>query len=129
MWYPVDCRWRLSDSFQGHKDRTPPSRAPGIDIACPSGSEVRAPAAGTVTFSGYQSKGGRALWIQCAGFRLYVCHLSRVTRLKGEKVQAGQVIGYTGNTGQTTGPHLHLSILQAGSWVDPEQFFAATRRA
>ena len=45
MWFPVDPRWPLSDTFQGHLDRDPPSTAPGIDIACPSGVEVRSPAA------------------------------------------------------------------------------------
>jgi len=123
MWFPVDPRWPLSDTFQGHLDRDPPSTAPGIDIACPSGVEVRSPAAGVVQFSGWQSRGGRALWLQFQGWRMYVCHLSRVNRLKGERVEARDVLGFTGNTGASTGPHLHLSVQSEAQWLDPEVFF------
>jgi murein DD-endopeptidase MepM/ murein hydrolase activator NlpD len=123
MWFPVDPRWPLSDTFQGHLNRNPPSTAPGIDIACPTGVEVRSPAAGVIQFSGWQSRGGRAVWIQFDGWRLYLCHLNRVRRLKGERVKARDLIGFTGNTGASTGPHLHLSVRSQGQWLDPERFF------
>ena len=123
MWFPIDPRWPLSDTFQGHLNRNPPSSAPGIDIACPTGAEVRSPAAGVIQFSGWQSRGGRAVWIQFDGWRLYLCHLSRVRRLKGEPVKAGTLVGFTGNTGASTGPHLHLSVRSQGQWLDPEVFF------
>jgi len=58
MWFPVDPRWPLSDTFQGHLDRVPPSTAPGIDVACPTGTPVLSPGPGTITFSGWQSRGG-----------------------------------------------------------------------
>jgi len=129
MWFPVDPRWPLSDTFQGHLDRDPPSTAPGIDIACPSNTEIRSPAAGVVHFSGWQSRGGRAIWVQFQGWRLYLCHLSRVVRLKGEQVDARTLLGYTGNTGASTGPHLHLSVRSQGQWLDPELFFEQPRHA
>jgi murein DD-endopeptidase MepM/ murein hydrolase activator NlpD len=127
MWFPVDPRWPLSDTFQGHLDRDPPSTAPGIDIACPKGVEVRSPEAGVIQFSGWQARGGRAVWIKFDGWRLYLCHLSRVRRLKGEWVKAREVVGYTGNTGASTGPHLHLSVRSQGQWQDPELFFDQQR--
>ena len=123
MWFPVDQRWPLSDTFQGHLDRDPPSSAPGIDIACPSGVEVRAPAAGVIQSSSWQSRGGRALWVKFEGWRLYLCHLSRVRRVEGEHVRARDLLGFTGNTGASTGPHLHLSVRSQGQWRDPEEFF------
>ena len=127
MWFPVDPRWPLSDTFQGHLDRDPPSTAPGIDIACPTGVEVRSPEAGLIQFSGWQLRGGRAVWIKFDGWRLYLCHLSRVRRLKGERVKAREVVGFTGNTGASTGPHLHLSVRSQGQWHDPELFFDLQR--
>jgi murein DD-endopeptidase MepM/ murein hydrolase activator NlpD len=127
MWFPVDPRWPLSDTFQGHLDRDPPSTAPGIDIACPTGVEVRSPEEGMIQFSGWQFRGGRALWIKFDGWRLYLCHLSRVRRLKGERVEAREVVGFTGNTGASTGPHLHLSVRSQGQWHDPELFFNLLR--
>jgi len=63
------------------------------------------------------------MWVQFDGWRLYLCHLRRVVRLKGETVQAGDLLAVTGNTGASTGPHLHLSILSGGEWVDPQSFF------
>lgn len=129
MWFPVDPRWPLSATFQGHLDRNPPSTAPGIDIACPSGTEIRSPAAGVVQFSGWQTRGGRAIWLQFEGWRMYVAHLSRIVRVKGEKVKARTLLGYTGNTGASTGPHLHLSVRSKGKWRDPEVFFEQPRHA
>ena len=129
MWFPVDPRWPLSDTFQGHLDRDPPSTAPGIDIACPSGVMVRSPAAGVVQFSGWQFRGGRAIWIKFDGWRLYLCHLNRIIRLKGERVKARDLLAYTGNTGASTGPHLHLSVRSQGQWLDPELFFEQPRHA
>jgi len=129
MWFPVDPRWPLSDTFQGHLDRDPPSTAPGIDIACPSNTEIRAPAAGVVQFSGWQTRGGRAIWLQFEGWRMYVAHLSRVVRVKGERVNARTLLGYTGNTGTSTGPHMHLSVCSQGNWLDPEVFFEQPRSA
>ncbi len=126
MWFPVDPRWRISSTFQDHKNRTPPSKAPGVDIACPAGTLVHSPTRGKVTFSGWQTRGGRAMWIQYPGFRLYLCHLSRVVRLKGETVQPATLLAMTGNTGTSTGPHLHMSVFSKGKWLDPLKFFGGT---
>ncbi|MFL7808439.1 MAG: M23 family metallopeptidase, partial [Anaerolineae bacterium] len=65
----------------------------------------------------------RAVWVQYDGWRLYICHLSQVRRLKGERVRARDLLGFTGNTGASTGPHLHLSVRSQGQWRDPEVFF------
>jgi len=123
MWFPVDERWPLSDTFQGHLDRNPPSKAPGIDIACPNGTRVLSPAPGVVTSSSWGDIGGRAMWIQYKGWRLYICHLSRVIRLESEIVHKYDLLALTGNTGHSTGPHLHLSVVRNGVYIDPVKFF------
>lgn len=50
-------------------------------------------------------------------------HMSRIHATKGQKVQRGQVIGEVGNTGNSTGPHLHLEVIVNGKYMDPEKGF------
>lgn len=122
--YPLPRRYRISSSFRAHKNRKPPSTAPGIDLACPMGTEVRAWTKGTVIRSRWTTAGGRSIWLQHGGdFKTYYAHLNAIHVAEGEAVLAGQRIGESGNTGNSTGPHLHFSIVRNGEWVDPEKYF------
>lgn len=56
------------------------------------------------------------------GITSHYCHLSKVSVRTGEKLKPGQRIGDVGNTGRSTGPHLHLGIKRNGSWINPETF-------
>ncbi|MET8232705.1 peptidoglycan DD-metalloendopeptidase family protein [Micromonospora sp. NPDC005298] len=97
----------------------------GIDLALPSGTPIRAAAAGTVTQAGDASDGyGNSVFVDHGnGYLTHYAHQSRIAVTVGQKVKAGQVIGYEGATGDATGPHLHFEVHQ-GMWnqIDPAPF-------
>lgn len=121
--YPVPRKWPISSSFQDHLNRKPPSAAPGIDIACPSGTEIVAPDTGTIQSLNWTSAGGRGLWLRCHDARYYFAHLSSTFRFVGERVGGGKLLALSDNTGKSTGPHLHLSVKRGGQWIDPWRHF------
>jgi murein DD-endopeptidase MepM/ murein hydrolase activator NlpD len=83
----------------------------GQDFAAPIGTPVHALADGTIIFASYDGAYGNKIAIQHAeGLITWYAHLSAFEVKLGDKVQAGQLIGLVGNTGNTTGPHLHLEI-------------------
>ncbi|MEU1589371.1 peptidoglycan DD-metalloendopeptidase family protein [Micromonospora sp. NPDC005710] len=100
----------------------------GIDLALPSGTPIHAAAAGTVTQAGDASDGyGNSVFIDHGnGYLTHYAHQSRIAVTVGQKVTAGQVIGYEGATGDATGPHLHFEVHQ-GMWnqIDPAPFMRA----
>jgi murein DD-endopeptidase MepM/ murein hydrolase activator NlpD len=123
---PLAGRRRVTSTFADHLSRTPPSTAPGIDFACAVGTEVRAWAAGRVIRSRWSDGGGRSLWIlHDNAIRTYYAHLSSVSALEGETVAVGQKIAESGNTGHTTGPHLHFSVVRNGKYVNPDKYLPA----
>ena len=96
----------------------------------PSGSTIVSVAAGTVKSTGYEgSYGNRTIITLLDGTEVWYCHQSRFAVSPGDKVDPGQVIGYTGSTGNTTGPHLHIEIHPGGGdAVDPDPRAPAARR-
>ena len=92
----------------------------GIDIAAGVGAPIYAAAVGTVTSAGSEGGYGRAVRILHGdGTTTVYGHMSRLLVSSGERVAAGQQIGKEGNTGQSTGPHLHFEVRIDGSPVDP----------
>ncbi|WP_332643647.1 M23 family metallopeptidase [Aeromicrobium sp.] len=93
----------------------------GLDFAGPSGSAISSVAAGTVKSTGYEGAyGNRTIVTLIDGTDVWYCHQSRIAVSVGDKVSPGQVIGYTGSTGNVTGPHLHLEVHPGGGGpVDP----------
>lgn len=93
----------------------------GLDFAGPSGSAISSVAAGTVKSTGYEGAyGNRTVVTLIDGTDIWYCHQSRIAVSVGDKVNPGQVIGYTGSTGNVTGPHLHLEVHPGGGGpVDP----------
>lgn len=92
----------------------------GMDISVPEGTPVMAAEGGTVTMA--SRNGGYGLMIKIDhgnGIYTEYAHLSDFNVEVGEYVNAGDVIGWSGNTGVSTGPHLHFMVLQDGSPVDP----------
>lgn len=92
----------------------------GLDIGAGWGSPVGAAAAGTVTHAGWN--GGYGITVQIDhgdGVETMYAHLSEVTVGYGEWVETGDLIGYVGDTGNSTGPHLHFTVIVGGSPVDP----------
>ena len=102
----------------------------GIDIAAPSGTPIRASGEGRVVQVGRFGGYGRFVRIRHGGnVETTYGHLSRYADVLkvGQKVRQGQVIGYVGRSGRTTGPHLHFEIRRDGKPVDPLALPKATR--
>lgn len=93
---------------------------PGLDIAIPIGSPVRASGGGTVLEAGEQPEYGTYVLLQHPdGYQTLYGHLSRLTVKVGEPVEGGDVLGLSGNTGRSSAPHLHFEVRREGLPVDP----------
>lgn len=93
----------------------------GIDMACDTGTPIYASRAGTVTAASYQ-RGGAGYYVSIShgdGFASVYMHMTRFVVTKGQTVAQGQLIGYVGSTGVSTGPHLHFGISYGGTYVNP----------
>lgn len=92
----------------------------GIDLAAPSGTPIASLAGGLVTIAGWNGGYGNAVQIDHGnGMSSLYGHMSSVGVSVGQQVGTGQTIGAVGSTGNSTGPHLHLSMFQDGVAVDP----------
>lgn len=98
---------------------------PGVDIAAREGTPVKATDGGTVVFVGWYGNYGQAILIDHGNGKLITLygHLSDYNVSEGDTVQKGDVIGYVGNTGYSTGAHLHFEVRVKGSAVDPLSFY------
>ena len=96
----------------------------GIDIGAPTGTPLYAMAEGTLIFSGTNSGAGNHIKIDHgAGVVVTYMHLSRFAGIaEGQRVEAGQVVGYVGSTGLSTAPHLHLGLKVNGQSTNPVPF-------
>jgi len=88
----------------------------GLDFAAPSGTPIHAVANGTITeTSSAGAYGNRTIQTLEDGTQIWYCHQTSFSAETGDRVHAGEVIGFVGSTGNTTGPHLHLEVRPAGS--------------
>ena len=93
----------------------------GVDMACAAGTPIYATRAGTVTTASYQANvaGNYVSINHLDGFSSIYMHMTHYVVSKGQKVSQGQLIGYVGNTGISTGDHLHFGVSYAGTYVNP----------
>jgi len=94
----------------------------GVDLASKTGTPIYAAGDGVVEKAGWTNGYGRYVMIKHVnGFETGYGHMSRIadTTTPGSYVRQGQIIGYVGSTGNSTGPHLHFEILINGNFVDP----------
>lgn len=97
-----------------------PSVHEGVDFSATVGTDVFSPANGTVASVWSDSTCGNGLRISHTnGNETVYCHLNKVVVKKGDAVEAGCKVAESGNSGRTTGPHLHYAIKQNGDYVDP----------
>lgn len=97
----------------------------GVDLAAGQGTAIYAIAAGTVTVAAYGDANGYYVSLSHGnGFGSIYCHMTHYTVSVGQYVTQGQVIGYVGSTGWSTGPHLHFEIHQNGSSVNPMSYIS-----
>jgi murein DD-endopeptidase MepM/ murein hydrolase activator NlpD len=95
----------------------------GLDIGAPVGTPVRAPAPGTVVFAGVHAEYGQTLIVDHGNETKSIYgHLSRLTVAVNQKVERGETIALTGNTGRSSGPHLHYEIQFKGQSVNPTSY-------
>lgn len=119
--------WPLSGaitSMFGMRDGRPHE---GIDIAAEEGTPVRVASGGRVVFAGPRGTYGLAVIVDHGdGVRTLYAHCSRLLVTEGRSVDAGSIIALSGNTGRSTGPHLHLEVLKNGEPLDPLPYLEYT---
>lgn len=95
----------------------------GVDLAAPTGTEVGSFSDGTVSFAGWGEINGYYIRVEHAdGIETLYAHLSEILVSVGDRVDAGECIGLVGETGETSGPHLHFQVYVDGILVDPLQY-------
>jgi RHS repeat-associated protein len=110
---PLRIRLRITTQF-GDRDPSHPLAHTGRDYAAPIGTPVYAPENGVVRYAGPMGTAGNAVIVQSHAVNTYLFHLSRVLAESGQNVSAGAPVAYTGNTGHSTGPHLHFEQTTPG---------------
>jgi murein DD-endopeptidase MepM/ murein hydrolase activator NlpD len=97
----------------------------GLDFAAPSGTPIYATADGVVQAAGFNTDGyGNKVVINHGyGYQTLYGHMVRVKARAGQSVKRGEVIGYIGSTGKSTGPHCHYEVIKRGTKVDPVYYF------
>jgi len=127
---PLQTRFRFTSGFGGRNDPINGSARmhEGQDLAGDYGAPVYATADGTVTFAGWENGYGRLIKIQHSqGIETRYGHLSQIGVKVGQKISRGAKIGDMGNSGRSTGTHLHYEVRLRGKAVNPMTFIKAAR--
>ncbi len=98
---------------------------PGLDFTAPVGTPIYAAADGVVKDAGFNTGGygNRVVVNHGFGYETLYAHMVRIKARVGTKVKRGEVVGYVGSTGKSTGPHLHYEVHKNGTQLDPIYFF------
>lgn len=110
-WHPISGIWKMHN---------------GVDLAAPEGTPIYATRSGYVSWTGYE-EGGAGYYVQLNhgdGYKSIYMHMTHYVVYTGQYVQAGQLIGYCGSTGGSTGPHLHFGISYNGTYVNPADYIS-----
>ncbi|MGN0037361.1 MAG: peptidoglycan DD-metalloendopeptidase family protein [Bacteroidaceae bacterium] len=96
----------------------------GMDFSAPQGTDVYATGDGTVVKAGWETGYGNTIEIDHGfGYHTRYAHLKDFRARRGQRVVRGEVIGYVGNTGKSTGPHLHYEVVAKGRIVNPVNYY------
>jgi murein DD-endopeptidase MepM/ murein hydrolase activator NlpD len=113
---PMPSGWPLT----GRISQEPHAGHMAFDIAVPVGTPVKTTMDGKVVYAGWNTQGyGNLVIVENGSYRTYYAHLSSIPVSVGAQVAAGSVIGLSGNTGHSTGPHLHYEIRQNQVAINP----------
>jgi murein DD-endopeptidase MepM/ murein hydrolase activator NlpD len=121
--YPVS-----GDITSGYGERRDPFSGEmhfhsGLDISSSPGNPIRATADGVVSHSGCTQNSGFVIALEHGhGYSTFYAHNKRNNVRVGQRVKAGDVIGYVGSTGKSTGPHVHYEVWKDGKNVNPLQY-------
>ena len=115
---PVSSNFSITSDFgprHGREHR-------GIDYAMPIGTPISASHSGTVTRADFSDTYGNVVYLRGDdGTETRYAHLSTIGVQNGQRIERGQPIGLSGNSGRSTGPHLHFEVLRNGQQIDPKQ--------
>lgn len=119
---PLSCSYRISSYYGKRADPFTgvASNHTGMDLAVAQGTPIRASKGGTVVTAGWSNTYGNYVIIShSGGYQTLYAHMTKYTVKKGQVVNQGELIGYVGSTGYSTGPHLHFSVYKNGNLVNP----------
>ena len=123
-WPVLEARMTRGFLPKGTKKRRRPHK--GIDLAAQRGTAVMASHDGIVIYTGKQFKGyGKMIMIEKDGWATLYGHLDKIVVYEGQKIRQGEVIGALGNTGRSSGPHLHFEIRKLDGPIDPLPYLPA----
>ena len=127
-WYVPTTNYRITSPFgmRVHPVYGYDKMHTGVDLAAPKNTPITAARAGVVVWAGWGDTGG--WWVKVDhgdGFATTYLHLTRYIVKVGDFLEAGQVLGYMGSTGVSTGSHLHFGVMYNGVWVDPLKYINA----
>lgn len=120
---------RLSRGFLPHGSRKRKKPHLGIDLAAPKGTPIFAAQTGTVIYTGKEFRGyGKLVMIENGnGWATLYAHLDKILVSEGQKVAQGEIIAAMGNTGRSTGSHLHFEIRRETGPIDPMPFLPTSQ--
>jgi murein DD-endopeptidase MepM/ murein hydrolase activator NlpD len=130
LWPLMSANYRLSSPFGWRRDPVHGTRAwhAGMDMADRVGQPVIAAADGTVVYAGWRMGYGQMVEVQHKnGFSTRYAHLSKTIGREGQRVSAGDLIALLGNTGRSTGAHLHFEVRRNDNALNPFPFIRETR--
>jgi murein DD-endopeptidase MepM/ murein hydrolase activator NlpD len=131
VFFPIDKKYPITSHYS--KNRTHPvlkKKRPhnGIDFGAPKGTPVFAPADGIVEIARYSKSAGNWIMVNHQnGYKTVYMHFDKHAVKEGQQIKRGQVIGYIGNTGYSTGPHLHYEVRHNNVPVNPMNFLIYER--
>lgn len=124
---PLDLYWyNYISSYYGYRKNPNTGNEElhrGVDIAVPTGTTVYAAHDGTITTAAYDSYYGNYVVIEKDGYTTKYAHMDSLSVSAGQSITKGTVIGTTGNTGSSTGSHLHIECLYNGEYYNPLFYF------
>ncbi len=118
---------RISSNYgyRIHPTKKTTSFHPAVDLPAKHGTPVYAPASGVVVYAKRKSDYGKFMLLAHSfGFKTAYAHLSRFAVKSGDYVSKGDLIAYVGNTGRSTGAHLHYEVRYLDKWLDPKPFMS-----
>lgn len=120
---PIERGTYALSSYFGYRTYPSVEYHTGIDLAAPYGTHIYASARGVVTTANWYGNYGNCVIVDHGnGYQTLYAHMSQVGCSVGDRVNGGDLIGYVGSTGYSTGNHLHFSVIQNGTYIDPLQF-------
>ena len=123
-WPVVEARMTRGFLPRGTKKRRRPHK--GIDLAAQRGTAVLASHDGIIIYTGKEFKGyGKMVMIEKDNWATLYGHLDKIVVYEGQKIRQGEVIGALGNTGRSSGPHLHFEIRKTDGPIDPLPYLPA----